>query len=159
MTGALRLDAVFASPLGRLGIVIQAGALSRVAFLPRDHGLIRPVEPLATLVVERLRAFFDDPCADLDMELHLSGTAFQQRVWRALQRIDVGTVCTYGALARRLATSAQAVGNACRANPVPIVVPCHRVVASRGVGGFAGHSSGRLISIKRQLLRHEGVEM
>ena len=67
MTGALRLDAVFASPLGRLGIVIQAGALSRVAFLPRDHGLIRPVEPLATLVVERLRAFFDDPCADLDM--------------------------------------------------------------------------------------------
>ena len=66
---------------------------------------------------------------------------------------------TYGALAEKLGTSARAVGNACRHNPVLILVPCHRVVARNGLGGFAGDVDGRLVDIKRRLLAHEGVEI
>ncbi len=68
-------------------------------------------------------------------------------------------VTTYGDLAGKLGSSARAVGNACRRNPVPILVPCHRVVARNGLGGFAGDSDGRLVDIKKRLLAHEGVEI
>ena len=159
MSIPLGLTAVVDSPQGRLGISTAAGALQRLVFLSAYHRLVEPTEPLARQVVARLEAFFADPHTPLDIGLSLYGTEFQRRVWRALQRIDVGTVCTYGELARQLATSARAVGGACRANPVPIVIPCHRVVARGGLGGFAGHGSGRLTGIKKQLLRHEGVEI
>jgi methylated-DNA-[protein]-cysteine S-methyltransferase len=153
------LDAVIDSPVGRLGVSSEAGGLSTVVFLPPSTRRADPVDAVARQAVQLLRAFFRDPEVDMRIALHVSGTQFQRRVWHALRRIDVGTVCTYGELARRLGTSPRAVGNACRANPVPIIVPCHRVVAGHGMGGFAGHGAGRLIGIKSLLLRHEGVEI
>lgn len=159
MKRTARLDAVFGSPLGRIGIACAGGMLSHVLFLHAAQSLVAPADPRVRQVVCRLRAFFDDPTVLLDIPVRLSGTTFQRRVWHALQGIERGSVCTYGELAERLDSSPRAVGNACRANPVPIVVPCHRVVASGGIGGFAGHSAGRLLGIKRWLLRHEGVEI
>ena len=62
---------------------------------------------------------------------------------------------TYGELAQQLGTSARAIGQACRTNPVPIIVPCHRVIAANHAGGYAGHTSGKLLAIKKYLLDHE----
>ncbi|MGK0673659.1 MAG: methylated-DNA--[protein]-cysteine S-methyltransferase [Halothiobacillaceae bacterium] len=84
-----------------------------------------------------------------------AGTPFQQRVWRALAEIPLGQTRTYGELATRLGTSPRAVGGALRANPIPIIIPCHRILAAQGLGGYAGASEeGR--RRKAWLLAHEG---
>ena len=153
------LNAVIETPIGRLGIELRDGALTRLLFLSGSHRLREPDSAAARRAVSALIAYFEDSRKPPQVTLQVSGTDFQQRVWRALRAIPVGHVMTYGALAERLGTSARAVGNACRANPVPIVVPCHRVVARNGTGGFAGDSNGRMVSVKRRLLCHEGVEI
>ena len=106
---------------------------------------------------EALEAYFQDGRQGIDLALAPRGTPFQQRVWRALRTIPPGRLLTYGDLARQLGTSARAIGGACRANPCLIAVPCHRVVARDGLGGFAGDRSGRRLAVKRWLLRHEGT--
>jgi methylated-DNA-[protein]-cysteine S-methyltransferase len=110
-------------------------------------------------VQQSILGYFDNPGCSPEIDVQLSGTVFQRKVWRALRRIPAGKVMTYGALAERLQTSARAVGNACRKNPIPIVVPCHRVVARHGPGGFAGDRQGRLVRVKQWLLQAEGVEI
>lgn len=106
-----------------------------------------------------MQRYFSDPAWVFDLPLDLQGTDFQRTVWAQLQRIPAGTSTTYGQLAQALNTSPRAVGNACRANPCPIVVPCHRVVAAGGVGGYAGRTGGRPLAVKRWLLEHEGIEL
>ncbi len=87
----------------------------------------------------------------------LSGTAFRQRVWQALAQIPIGESRTYGELARELRSAPRAIGGACGANPIALVIPCHRVVGTRGsLGGFMGVTEGGPIAIKRWLLTHEG---
>ena len=159
MSDSQVLDAVVSSPVGRLGIQMQDKALSGLIFLSGRQQLVAPEKGRAGDVLRALQAYFDDPRRLPDVDLQLSGTPFQCRVWQELCSIPVGKIITYGALARRLESSARAVGNACRRNPVPILVPCHRVVAARGLGGFAGSRRGRLIGVKRWLLKHEGVEI
>ena len=159
MSGASSWDAVVDSPVGRLGIRLQGQALSRLQFLSGRQALMAPASKSARHVQRTLQAYFDDPGRSANVDLQLCGTPFQSRVWQQLLSIPVGTTTTYGALAQRLGSSARAVGNACRSNPVAILVPCHRVVARQGLGGFAGRSGGRLLSIKRWLLAHEGVEI
>lgn len=149
-----RYAAVIDSPFGRLGIVIAGDALASIDFLPSGR-LRAPGAPLARRICRQLAAYFRDPRARFDVPLQLAGTPFQQRVWRALRAVPSGEVRSYGALARRLRTSPRAVGGACRANPVPIIVPCHRVVAQSGPGGFMGETRGRGVRIKQRLLAHE----
>lgn len=83
------------------------------------------------------------------------GTEFQRRVWRQLMRIPAGSTMSYGELARQLDSGARAVANACRHNPIPLFVPCHRVVAANGIGGFMGETDGKPLQIKLWLLEHE----
>lgn len=147
-------DAVIASPLGRLGIVARQ-ALSCIDFASARTPLCAPRTPLAREVCKQLRAYFADPAAGFDVPLEPQGSVFQRRVWRALRRIPSGRVQSYGKLARRVQSAARAVGGACRANPIPIVVPCHRVVAVSGLGGFMGRTRGPALYIKRWLLAHE----
>jgi methylated-DNA-[protein]-cysteine S-methyltransferase len=86
------------------------------------------------------------------------GTPFRQRVWQLLSRIPPGQTRTYGDVARELGSSARAVGQAVGDNPIPIVIPCHRVIAADGsLGGFNHSRSGYSLDIKRWLLFHEGV--
>jgi len=93
------------------------------------------------------------------------GTIFQQKVWQALLDIPAGQVTTYGALAKQLNSSPRAVGNACRKNLFPIIVPCHRVVSASGIGGYAGDTltqqKGNInyLQIKRWLLVHEQANL
>jgi methylated-DNA-[protein]-cysteine S-methyltransferase len=152
---AEKYGAVVATPVGRVGIIMQDGALVDVSFLGRSAPLRSPRTVPARKTCRQLRSYFVNPHASFRIPLMLSGTAFQQRVWRALRRIPVGRTLSYGALAKKLTTSARAVGNACRANPVPIVIPCHRVVAANGAGGFMGQRSGSALRLKHRLLEHE----
>lgn len=106
---------------------------------------------------QQLKRYFTSPQAGFDLPLSQRGTPYQQRVWRALQHIPAGHTLTYGQLAKRLHTSPRAIGNACRQNPLPLLIPCHRVVAATGLGGFAGKTTGAPLALKRWLLQHEGV--
>jgi methylated-DNA-[protein]-cysteine S-methyltransferase len=85
------------------------------------------------------------------------GTAFMNRVWHALEQIPPGETRTYGDLAKSLNTSPRAVGNACRKNLYPLVVPCHRVVSVTGLGGYDGQIGGEKLDIKEKLLAHEKI--
>jgi methylated-DNA-[protein]-cysteine S-methyltransferase len=110
-----------------------------------------------TVLAAQLRRYFRAGRGQFDIPLDLSsGTDFDRAVWRELTRIPPGEVRTYGQVARavRNAGAARAVGNACGRNPLPVVVPCHRVVASGGLGGF-----GLGLRLKRQLLALEGVHV
>jgi methylated-DNA-[protein]-cysteine S-methyltransferase len=118
-----------------------------------------PASPLLRRLQQQLAAYFENAAAGFDMPLRLRGSAFQRRVWRALQTIPAGEVRTYGELARQLGTAPRAVGAACRSNPVPLIVPCHRVIARTGLGGFAGKRAGPELALKRWLLEHEGVQL
>lgn len=111
------------------------------------------------VLVDAFSDYFSDSLQAFQFPLQLHGTDFQQRVWRALLGIQSGKVLSYGELAEQLNSSARAVGNACRHNPLPIIVPCHRVVAKAGIGGFAGATQGPLIEQKRRLLMHEGIRL
>ena len=153
-------NAVIATPLPggeRLGIRMRAARLSAIDFLPPGTPLQPPCEAEVTNWVRQLERYFEYPISRFEIPLYTQGSVFRNRVWHELQQIGPGSTRRYGELARRLCSSARAVGGACRDNPVPIVVPCHRVVAACGTGGFMGQTSGTQLVIKRWLLRHEGA--
>lgn len=148
--------AVYDAPCARLGIRMHGCRLTAIEIL----GLHREVEdldaPAAARVLAQLDRYFNEPRFCFSLPLEPRGTDFQRRVWEALRELHPGTVVSYGILAARLGTAARAVGNACRANPIPVVIPCHRVVGAAGPGGYMGHASRHLVT-KLWLLRHEGV--
>ncbi len=146
---------VIDSPIGKLGFVLRDGRLSRLDFLPAQASLVPPTGRRARLVVSRLRNYFKDPATSLQVDYAVRGTAYQLAVWAFLRTIPAGTILTYKQVSERVGGSPRSVGNACRANPVPLLTPCHRVVSSRGIGGFSGQSSGPLLQIKHWLLAHE----
>ena len=148
-------DAVIPAPFGRIGLRFTNGRLSEIDFLSMRTPLARPRSAAARAVARALNNYFKHPQRSLRVPLALNGTEFQRRVWRALVRIPAGEVRQYGELAVALRSSPRAVGNACRANPIPIVVPCHRVVARGAVGGFMGHTAGKAVRLKQWLLTHE----
>lgn len=148
---------VMDSPVGRLAIHTREGSLTQIDYAARGKVTRYLDDPLQKKIKQQIQTYFSRPTRGFNLPLSLDGTPFQQKVWRALQAIPVSQTLSYGELAARLHTSARAVGNACRANPIPLVVPCHRVIAKNGIGGFAGTTHGRAIDRKRWLLRHEGA--
>ncbi len=145
------------SPLGRLTLEVGNGAIRAVRFMSDRavaEGARNGLFQQASLEFMR---YFEDPTFMFSVPLELGGTLFQRKVWAALRRIPPGTTCSYGEMARRLGSSPRAVGNACRRNPCPVIVPCHRVVSANGLGGYAGATGGPLLARKRWLLAHEGV--
>jgi methylated-DNA-[protein]-cysteine S-methyltransferase len=117
---------------------------------------VAPRNALATEVVSQLRAYLADAGFSFTLPLRPSGTSFQRRVWEQIAAIPNRQTRTYGELARALHNAPRAVGQACGANPFPLVVPCHRVIATGGgLGGFARHGGGFMLDVKRWLLAHE----
>ena len=156
MTGPY--DAVVESPVGWLGIRCEGEAIAVLEILAARPAARDDAPPAARRVRTALVAYFGGDRRALDSLLvRPAGTSFQRRVWERLRSIPPGQAVSYGELARELRTSARAIGGACRANPVPLVVPCHRVVASSGLGGYSGTRSGDWLAKKRWLLGHEGV--
>lgn len=148
-------QAVLASPIGKLGIIMHASTVTAVDFvgdeIPDHH------HEAAAPITAALSAYFSNPAHVFNLDLRAAGTPFQQRVWHALCDIPSGTTLTYGELARKLHSSPRAVGQACRRNPIPIIVPCHRVIAASDIGGYAGDKSGKLLDVKKWLLHHENI--
>ena len=152
-------QAVVAAPGFALGVRCDDEEIIEIEFIePRPE--VAPVNALAAETVRQLRAYLADPAFAFGLPLRPSGTAFQRRVWGEIAAIPPGETLTYGEVAKNLRNAPRAVGQACGANPFPLVVPCHRVVASAGgLGGFARHGGGFLLDIKRWLLKHEGREI
>ncbi len=149
-SGANAGDAQFS-----VGIQCNADEITGIDYL-QPCAEQAPKSPLAREAVRQLRAWLADPAFEFGLPLAPAGTHFQRRVWARIAAIPSGRTASYGEVAASIGSGPRAVGNACGANPYPIVVPCHRVVAANhGLGGFARHSGGFLLDIKRWLLRHE----
>lgn len=110
--------------------------------------------PLLSEAANQIHAYFDGARPMFDLPLNPPVTAFVGRVLSAMQTISYGETKTYGAIAQAIGSSARAVGGACGRNPIPILIPCHRVLASQGLGGYSG---GDGLDTKRALLRLEGA--
>ena len=150
--------AIVAAPFGALGVRVADGVLTGIDFLP-DVSELRAAKDVATQTIcAQLTDYLKNPHHPLDFPMCLTGTPFQRRVWRAMQAIPVGETLTYAELAQRVSSGPRAVANACGANPIPVVIPCHRVVAKNGLGGFMGGREADSLSIKQWLLVHERSE-
>ncbi len=139
----------------RLGIGIRENAVSGVDILGGSVATHTLTDRMAAEVVRQLAAYFQDPRQEFSLPLLLEGTPYQRRVWAALRTIPAGRTLTYGELAQQVGGGARAVGNACRRNPIPILVPCHRVVSVTGLGGYMGETVGAGLVLKARLLAHE----
>ncbi len=148
-------QAIIPAPFGVLGVRMEAGQLTGVEFLPRDTPLQAPTDALLNPVCAQLCAYLKDASIPLQVPLPLRGTPFQRRVWQAICTIPVGATLTYAELAELVGSGPRAVANACGANPVPLVIPCHRVVAKHGIGGFMQGREADSLLIKQWLLQHE----
>ncbi len=158
-TARLDYDGVVACPAMRVGIRTDGARIVELVYLPRLHPAIEARNALAERAARQIERYWADPDAPFDLPLAPAGTPFQQQVWQALRRIARGHTRTYGDVAHDLDSAPRAVGQACGANPFPLVVPCHRVLAAGGLGGFAHASEGFLLDIKRGLLKHEGAPL
>jgi len=148
-------QAKLAVPFGVLGIRCSDDVLTGITILPASEKPLRAASAFARAVCEQLLRYVADPGAHFSIPLEPRGTEHQQRVWQAMCAIPRGKTRSYGELAVELRSAAQAVGQACGANPIPIIIPCHRVVGKSGLGGFMHHASGGPLDIKRWLLAHE----
>ncbi len=145
----------------RLGIRVAGGRLQRIDLLPPGTATRAPAadDPVSCRLVEALNRYFEHavPIVLDGLPLPPPATAFAARLRRALLAIPAGRTRCYGELAAALGTSARAIGAGCRANPLPVLVPCHRVVARNDSGGYAAATEGPRLDFKRALLAHEAA--
>ena len=148
-------QAIVTAPGFSLGVQCTDDEITGIDFLePRPE--LAPNTPLAAEAVRQLKAYIADPGFTFGLPLRPAGTTFQRRVWEQISAIPSGQTHTYGQLAKNLKNAPRAVGQACGANPYPLVVPCHRVIATGGgLGGFNRQGGGFLLDVKRWLLTHE----
>lgn len=148
-------QAVVTAPGFSLGVRCNEDEVTSIDFLePQPER--PPKTPLAKETVRQLRAYLRNPAHQFTLPLAPFGTHFQRRVWQQIEAIPSGETRSYGEVADSIRSAPRAVGGACGSNPYPLVVPCHRVVATGGgLGGFARERGGFLLDIKRWLLAHE----
>lgn len=146
------------APFAVLGIRTEEDWLTEIDYLPLKSTLLTPKTPLAKEVCAQLQAYLSDPKSKFDLSLHINGTAHQQRVWQQIRAIPSGLTCSYADIAQKIHSAPRAVGRACGANKIPIVIPCHRIIAKNGsLGGFMNARDGEPLKIKRWLLQHESI--
>lgn len=152
-------NAIVSAPFGALGIRTADDKLREVVYLPPSFEEKSPDSAIAQQSAEQLARYLADPDFIFDLPLTAVGTEFQRKVWQEISAIPRGAVRTYGHLAKVIGSHPRAVGQACGANWFPLVIPCHRVTASGGLGGFSNQNdeNGFHLSVKRWLLRHEGA--
>jgi methylated-DNA-[protein]-cysteine S-methyltransferase len=151
----LGFQAKLDTPLALVGVRTEGDELAEVVYLPRSAGAMAPANALAERACAQIEKYVADPGYRFKLPLKHVGTDFHRRVWEQIAAIPRGQTRTYGDLARALRSAPRAVGQACGTNYFPLVIPCHRVVAAAGIGGFANSRGGYLLEIKRSLLAHE----
>ncbi|OAN50330.1 cysteine methyltransferase [Paramagnetospirillum marisnigri] len=142
------------TPIGPLALFEADGAIVAVdwGWLPENED-----SPLLSRARTQLEEYFEGSRKSFDLPLAPHGTEFQRKVWAALSEIPFGATLTYGQLAEKLGTAPRALGGACGRNPIPVIIPCHRVLAANG--GLGGYSGIDGIETKQFLLKHEGVSL
>jgi methylated-DNA-[protein]-cysteine S-methyltransferase len=143
------------SPVGRLTIAEEGDAVVAISWT--DAGADQAAgngSRLLAEAAEQLDAYFAGKLTRFDLPLAPSGSPFQTSIWTAMQAIPYGETRVYGDLAEMVGSAPRAVGRACGSNPIPIVIPCHRVLAKTGIGGYSGAGG---LATKRHLLALEGV--
>lgn len=151
--------AILATPWPKVmvGVRVSDTAVTAIDLLAGNGSPYPAQTAIARAAVEQLLSYFQDPLYRFSLPIVTAGTPFQRKVWDALRHISPGETRSYSELARQLGSGPRAIGGACRANPLALVIPCHRVVAAKGLGGFMGVASGDELEIKQYLLAHERV--
>ena len=144
-------------PFAVIGIRTRGERLTEIEYLPLGAATLEPVDAFSREVCRQLNAYFDDPGFRLDLPFEWQGTGYQHRVWEAVRAIPLGATRSYLDVAQQIGSAPRPVGTACGANRIPLLIPCHRVVGSSGLGGFMHSRGGKPLEIKRWLLRHEGA--
>ncbi|MDH3668092.1 MAG: methylated-DNA--[protein]-cysteine S-methyltransferase [Paracoccaceae bacterium] len=142
--------ASLSTPVGGLAVTEQDGRITRVEWTEDTHSDSSPALDRARA---QLEAYFAGTLREFDLPLAPLSDPFRQKVREAMLAIPLGQTRTYGEIAKELDTYGQPVGAACASNPIPVIVPCHRVLSAEGLGGFSG---GQGVETKIALLRHEG---
>ena len=148
-------DAIIEFPRMKVAVATQGDHITGIHYLPPSAETKAPGTPLAERAVRQLEAYRANPDVHFDLPIAVDGTELQRAVWRAMCAIPRGKTRTYGDIARELGGDARDVGQCCGDNRFPIVIPCHRVVAADGLGGFGHSRTGYLLEAKRWLLAHE----
>ena len=145
------------TPFAVLGMCSDGRAITRLTYLPLSERAQAPADKIAERAIREVERYLEDPQFRFTIPIATGGTPFQQRVWTTLSDIPLGESRTYGEVARMVRSAPRAVGQACGANRIALIIPCHRVVGSRGaLGGFMNADAGDPLAIKRWLLAHEG---
>lgn len=148
--------AVVPTPFAKIGVRVENDSIVGIDYLPLQQAEISPADPLAREAARQILAYVEDASHAIDLPFAALGTAYQHCVWCAIGDIPSGSTRTYGQLSKDLGSSPRAVGAACGSNPIPLIVPCHRVVsADVRLGGFMHSRDSFPLSIKRWLLAHE----
>ncbi len=137
------------TPLGPLTVISEAGNIERLRWGDFASG---PETPEIAASLEQLAAYFAGDLTEFDLPWHVAASPFQQAVCEAMLAIPFGETRTYGDLAQDLGVPAQAIGGACGGNPIPVIIPCHRVLGAQSLGGYSGDGG---IETKVWLLKHE----
>ncbi len=136
---------------GWFSLVEEDGQITQLLWEDRTEGFRSDVLKEG---LNQLEAYFAGKLTKFNLPLAPKGSDFQQKVYRIMQDIPFGEVLTYGEVAKKLDVPAQPIGQACGANPIPVIIPCHRIVGTGNLGGFSGLGG---VETKVQLLRHEGA--
>ena len=153
----LQFDAIIDAPFGAVGFFTYGGQVS-IELMTEKHAPKSAANKTVQIIASQITAYFNNVNHVFKQPMNQHGTPFQQRVWQAISAIPRGQVLTYAQIAVQIGSGPRAVANACGANNCPIIVPCHRVVAKNGLGGFMQGSADGL-KVKRWLLEHEGVRV
>jgi methylated-DNA-[protein]-cysteine S-methyltransferase len=148
-------DVIVEFPRMKVAVATREERVVEIRYLPPASAVLPPKNALAALAAGQLERYREDPDARFDLPLLIEGPPLQRAVWEAMCAIPRGRTRTYGELARELGADPRAIGQACGDNRLPIVIPCHRVVAADGIGGFGHSTGGYLLEAKRWLLAHE----
>jgi methylated-DNA-[protein]-cysteine S-methyltransferase len=150
-------SSIVKAPFGAIGIRVEREQLRELTYLPPHYEAKTGLDPTSKKIAKQVLAYLKNPDHEFDIHLPIIGTDHQRKVWSIINAIPRGTVLTYAQVAKRIGSAPRAVGQACGANWYPLIIPCHRVTATGGIGGFARHDGGFHQNVKRWLLRHEQV--
>jgi methylated-DNA-[protein]-cysteine S-methyltransferase len=152
-------DALINTPFGAIAISSHAGqvAIELMVESPSTSNIESEKTEVATLY-RQLNSYLNEATHSFNINAVPHGTEYQRKVWQAISQIPFGETRTYSQLARQIGSGPRAVANACGANMLPLIIPCHRVVAQNGLGGFM-QSKPDGLRVKKWLLQHEGVDL
>ncbi len=157
-TSSQNYASIFTTDIATIGLQFDGLKLIKIDYLNKKtnkDSTSKIVEGIKNKIERYLNP--QSKIKNINIDVQLNVTAFQEKVLKQLLLIPYGETRSYGEIAKILKTSPRAVGNACRNNPLPIIIPCHRVVAANGIGGYAGETEGVILDIKYQLLHLEGL--